>query len=126
MAICAEDIEQIKDLFDSRVVKIESQIENIKKEIVDDIKELSRKFDVLSRDQGALSERIVKMETSTLMLEESRKEQGKRIGECEKILATLTGEGSGREKSSAVARWVVPVIISACGLAYTLIMALIK
>lgn len=126
MAICAEDIEQIKDIFDSRVVKIESQIESIKKEIVDDIKELSHKFDGLAKDQTALAERIVKVETGAVMLEESRKEQGRRIGECEQKLATLTGEGSGREKSGAVARWVVPVVISAAGLAYTLIMALTK
>ena len=126
MAVCAEDIKQIKDIFDTRVKKIESQIENIKREIVDDIKELSHKFDGLAKDQTALAERIVKMETSTIVLEESRKEQGKRIGECEQKLAVIIGEGAGKEKSGTVARWVVPVVISAIGLAYTLIMAIIK
>lgn len=126
MAVCAEDIEKIKDIFDTSIVKIESHIEGIKKEIVDDIKELSHKFDCLAKDQTALAERIVKMETSAIVLEESRKEQGRRIGDCEQKLAVLAGEGSGREKSGAVARWVVPVVISAVGLAYTLIMALTK
>lgn len=126
MPICAEDIEQIRIIVKESAEKTEAQIESLKKEIVDDIKELSHKFDGLAKDQTALAERIVKVETCAVMLEESRKEQGKRIGECEKILSRLTGEGSGREKSGAVARWAIPVIISAIGLGYTLIMALIK
>ena len=126
MAVCAEDIEQIRSIINDRMEKTEAQIEGLKKEVVDDIKELSHKFDNLAKDQTALAERIVKIETGSVVLEESRKEQGRRIGECEQKLAVLSGEGSGREKSSAVARWVVPVVISAAGLAYTLIMALTR
>jgi len=126
MAICAEDIEKIKDIFDTSISKVECHIDGIKKEIVDDIKELSRKIDAIAKDQTMLAERVVKVETASFLLEESRKEQGKRIGECEQKLAVIIGEGAGKEKSGTVARWVVPAVISAIGLAYTLIMAIVK
>lgn len=126
MAICAEDIEQIRTIVYERAEKTEAQIESLKLELADDMKELSKKLDTVIRDQTVMSERVTRLEVGSVVLEDSRKEQGKRIGECEQKLAVLSGEGSGREKSGAVARWAIPVLISAVGLGYTLLMALTK
>lgn len=126
----AADIEQIRQIIVEGNEKTERQIDGIKREIVDDIKELSRKFDEMGKTQGIFAERITKIEVSQCILEESRKEQGKRLGDCEQKLAVMKGSQTGIEKEKANAKdwakWVVPLVISALMALFTVLYNLLK
>lgn len=124
MAICADDIEQIRTIIYDSADKTEKQINALKDEIVEDIKALSQKLDTVIKDQNIISERVTKLEVCNVIFEESRKEQGRRIGECEKKLAILSGQDKGIEKGSNWVRWIIPVLLSILSVAITLIVTL--
>lgn len=124
MAICADDIEQIRTIIYDSADRTEKQINALKDEIVEDIKVLSQKLDTVIKDQNIISERVTKLEVCNSIIEESRKEQGRRIGECEKKLAILSGQDKGIEKGSNWVRWIIPVLLSVLSVAITLIVTL--
>lgn len=126
----AADIEQIRSIVYERADKTEAQIELLKDELVSDIKELSRKIDSLAKDHTALSERVIRLETCALITEDSRKEQGRRLGDVEQILAVIKGSQTGSEKEKANAkdwtRWAIPLVISIVMALFTVLHNLLR
>lgn len=124
MAICAEDIEQIRTIVLDSATKTSEQINMLKTEIVEDINALSNKLDTVIRDQNVISERVTKLEVCNMILEDSRKKQGRRIGECEKKIAVINGVDKGEEKGNSLVRWIIPVLLSILSVAITLIVTI--
>lgn len=110
MPIEASDIDKIQSLINDRFDRMESKLS-------DDINKLAIKVDNLSDKYHDTSDRVTKLETVIAVCDQSRAEQGKRIGELEKKVAIISAshntEKEVKQNTGQWTRWVIPILISA-------------
>jgi chromosome segregation ATPase len=107
MEVTDSVLESIRKTVVDRADRTESQIEALKVELVADIRELSSKIDDVTKSHFALADRVTRLESCVAVVDESRKEQGRRIGTVENAVAVLQAHDQGKkEESKRVAEWV--------------------